>query len=193
LLEKFSKTENAEEKKYLKNEIKRCTLNKVKEVKKYIDPTLTTNFGLAAVPDAVYNLCPECQVEAFEMRVVVISYSLLVPYLLMVLQSTSSMGASYDASRIHSCIQATEDSLQMLQSELDGRFAKAMTMLTNAKDDMRVQISRAHTGIIKLQAESFADDSIIELNSSQDVAASDISGNFSHSTVQVPICPISSL
>ncbi len=171
LLDKFSNTENLDKRRLLKTEIKRCVLNKAREVKKYIEPTLTTHFGIAAVPDAIYNLCPECQIEAFEMRVVVISYSLLVPYLLMVLQSTASLSTSYDASRLHSCIRTTEDSLQSLQSELDGRFARAITMLSNAKDDMRVQISKANTGMAKLQAESPDTNSIIELNSTEEIAA----------------------
>jgi len=40
----------------LKAKIKAAVLAKAKEVKKYLDPSLTMSFGVAAVPDAVFDL-----------------------------------------------------------------------------------------------------------------------------------------
>jgi hypothetical protein len=38
-----------------------------------------------------------------------------------------------------------------MQDELDGRFAKALTMLSNSRDDMRALIGKANTGLTSLQ------------------------------------------
>jgi hypothetical protein len=41
-----------------------------------------------------------------------------------------------------------------MQDELDGRFAKALTMLSNSRDDMRALVGKANTGLTSLQLEA---------------------------------------
>ena len=114
-----------------------------------MDPNLT--FGVAAVPDAVYDLCSACHSEAFEMNVVIISYSMFVPYLLLVFHTVLKVGTSIDLQRLEGFVHSVQESVKSLQDELEGRFSRAMTMLSNSRDDMKAQLGKAVIGLTSIQ------------------------------------------
>jgi DNA recombination protein RmuC len=151
LLEQFASCEDIQEQQRLKNEISKAVLNKAREVKKYVDPNLTMTFGVAAVPDAVYDLCSECYAEAFKMSVVIISYSMFVPYLLLVFQTVLKTGASIDLQRLEGFLHSVQENVKSLQDELEGRLSRSITMLGNSRDEMRVQLGKVVTGLTSIQ------------------------------------------
>lgn len=151
LLEQLAHCEDVQEQQRIKNEISRAVLNKAREVRKYVDPNLTMTFGVAAVPDAVYDLCSECHSEAFKMNVVIISYSMFIPYLLLVFQTVLKTGASLDLQRLEGYLHGVQDSVKSLQDELEGRLSRAITMLGNSRDEMRAQLGKAVTGLTSIQ------------------------------------------
>jgi DNA recombination protein RmuC len=151
LLEQFADCEDVQEQQRIKSEISKAVLNKAREVRKYIDPNLTLTFGVAAVPDAVYDLCSECHSEAFKMNVVIISYSMFVPYLLLVFQTVLKTGASIDLQRLEGYLHSVQESVKSLQDELEGRLSRSITMLSNSRDDMRAQLGKAVTGLTSIQ------------------------------------------
>lgn len=151
LLEKFANCVDVQEQQRIKGEISKAVLNKAREVRKYVDPNLTMTFGVAAVPDAVYDLCSECHSEAFKMNVVLISYSMFVPYLLLVFQTVLKSGASIDIHRLEGYLHGVQESIKSLQEELEGRLSRAITMLGNSRDDMRAQLGKAVTGLTSVQ------------------------------------------
>ncbi len=151
LLEQFASCRDIQEQQRIKSEISRAVLNKAREVRKYVDPNLTMTFGVAAVPDAVYDLCAECHSEAFEMNVVIISYSMFVPYLLLVFHTVLKVGTSIDLQRLEGFVHSVQESVKSLQDELEGRFSRAMTMLSNSRDDMKAQLGKAVIGLTSIQ------------------------------------------
>jgi DNA recombination protein RmuC len=151
LLEQFASCKDIQEQQRLKNEISKAVLNKAREVRKYLEPNLTMTFGVAAVPDAVYDLCAECHAEAFEMNVVIISYSMFVPYLLLVFHTVLKTGASIDLQRLEGFLHSVQESAKSLQEELEGRLSRAITMLSNSRDEMRAQLGKAVTGLTSIQ------------------------------------------
>jgi DNA recombination protein RmuC len=151
LLEQFAASKTVVEQQKLRKEIEKAVLQKAKEVQKYVDPNVTVSFGLAVVPDAVYELCFGTQVEVFQLNVVLVSYSMFIPYLLLVFQTTFKMGRNLDLQKLESYLQTAQTSINTLKDELDGRFAKAVTMLNNSRDDMRVHISKVDSSLTGLQ------------------------------------------
>ena len=156
VIEQFTSTEDLEERKRLKGEIEKSIMQKAKEVNKYIDPNITMPFGIAVVPDAVYDLSASVQTDVFQLNVVLVSYSMFVPYLLLVVQTALKTMGSVDIQRLDAFLQQVQTSMNSLQEELDGRFARAMTMLSNSRDDMRAHISKASGGITSLQISATA-------------------------------------
>ena len=151
LLEEFAGCDDPSEQQRLKARIESAVLSKAREVKKYIDPNITVNFGVAAVPDAVYELCSGVQADLFQSNVVLISYSMFFPYLLLVFQTMLKTSQSIDLQRLDAYLQSAQNSVEVLQDEIEGRFSKAITMLTNSRNDMSVHLSKVSSGLTSLQ------------------------------------------
>jgi DNA recombination protein RmuC len=151
LLEEFLASEDPQEQQRLKGEIERAIIHKAKEVRKYIDPSITVNFCIAAIPDAVFDLCPRAQVETMRHNVVLLSYSMFVPYLLLTIETVLKSCQDIDLQKLASYLDAAKQSLDALQAELEGRLSRGITMLGNSRDEMRVMLSRLGTGLTALQ------------------------------------------
>ena len=152
LIEQLFNTEDLQEQQKLKKQIEEIVLSKAREVKKYLDPSITVNFGVAVVPDSVYELCSGIQAEIFRLNVVLISYSMFLPYLLLVFQTTLKNSYNIDSRKIETYLQAAHESIDTLQNELDGRLSRAITMLNNSRDDMKVTIGKLSASLAGLQA-----------------------------------------
>jgi len=151
LLEQFINTEDIQEQQKLKKAIEDVVLLKAKEVRKYLDPSITVNFGVAVIPDAVYDLCAGIQSETFQLNVVLVSYSMFIPYLLLVFQTTLKNSQSIDLQKLDAYLQTAHESMKILQNELDGRFSKAITMMNNSRDDMRAVLGKLGGSLTGLQ------------------------------------------
>jgi DNA recombination protein RmuC len=151
LLERFINSQDTAERQGLKSEIEREVLKKAKEVQKYIDPTLTVDFGVAVIPDAVYDLCCGILTDAFKLKVVLVSYSMFVPYLLLVIESTRKMALSVDEAKLRAFLDSAQMCIDAMRSEVEGRFSRAMTMLDNSRTDMRGHLSKLGGGIAGLR------------------------------------------
>ena len=151
LLEQFACCEDLEEQRRLKTQIEKAVLDKAREVRKYIDPNVTVNFGIAAVPDAVYDLSTGVQAEIFQLNVVLIGYSMFVPYLLLVFQTILKTSQSIDMQRLDAYLRSADEHIQAAQGELEGRFSRALTMLTNSRDELSVLLSKVRSGLTSVQ------------------------------------------
>jgi DNA recombination protein RmuC len=154
LLEQFVKSEDPVQQQALKKQIEGAVLSKAKEVKKYIDPNLTVNFGIAAVPDAVYELSTGILVDVFQLNVVLVSYSMFVPYLLLVFQTILRSSQNLDLEKLAVYLETAQQSVGALQNELEGRFSRALTMLENSRTEMAVYMSKINSGLAGLQTGS---------------------------------------
>jgi len=152
LLEQFAACEDPAQQQQIKKQVERAVLAKANEVRKYVDPNLTVDFGLAAVPDAVYDLCGGIQADLFQMNVALIGHSMFIPYLLLVFHTTLKSMSEVDVAPLLAYVSSAQESVAALQKELDGRFSQALTMLTNSRGDMSVQLSRLSAGLSGLQA-----------------------------------------
>lgn len=151
LLEQFLASEDLDEQLRLKKAIEDAVLMKAREVKKYIDPSVTVDFGVAVVPDSVYDLCCGIQAEAFLLNVVLVSYSMFVPYLLLVFHTVLKTNQSIDLQKLDAYLRSAQTNISALQEELDGRFPRAITMLNNSRDDMRAHLSKIGGSLTGLQ------------------------------------------
>lgn len=151
LLEQFVTTNDVKEQRKLKTDIENVIRKKAREIEKYIDPSVTVTFGVAVIPDAIYDLCSGIQTDVFKMNVVLVSYSMFIPYLLLVFQTMLKTDQSIDLQKLDAHLQTVQNSIKILQDELDGRFSRAITMLNNSRDEMRAHISKVGSSLTSLQ------------------------------------------
>jgi DNA recombination protein RmuC len=147
LLERFSACDDLAERLRLRAQIETVVLAKAREVRKYLDPGRTLGFGVAAVPDAVYDVCSAVRCDCFDLNVVLVAYSMFVPYLLLVFQTVLRASQDIDLEKLDAYLRTAEDSVKFVQQELDGRFARALTMLGNSRDDMSVHLSKINSSL----------------------------------------------
>jgi len=151
LLEEFVTCDDPDKQQKLKAEIEASVLAKAKEVRKYIDPNVTTSFGVAAVPDSIYDLCFGIQTDVFHLNVVLVSYSMFIPYLLLVFQTILKTSQNIDLQKLDAYLKSAQESIKAVQDELEGRFPKAITMLNNSRDEMSAHLSKVAGGLTSLQ------------------------------------------
>ncbi len=151
LLEEFRSCEDTAEQLRIKSLIEGALLTKAKEVRKYIDPDYTLNFGVAVVPDAVYQLCGGTLCEVFTLNVAVVSYSMFIPYLLLVFHTVLKSTQSIDQEKLERALCDSEQSIKTLQDELEGRYAKALTMLNNSRNDMSAEVGKLSSRLSSLR------------------------------------------
>ncbi len=132
-----------EEQVRIKGRIEEAVREKAREVTKYLDPELTINFGVAVVPDAVYDLCAGVQGECARMNVALVGYSMFVPYLLLVFQTVLRTSRDIDLEKLAAALASAEQALRAIAEEVEGRLSRTVVMLGNSRDELRVQASRA--------------------------------------------------
>lgn len=118
-------------------QIEQTLLTKVKEVTKYIDPSTTAPWGIAAIPDSVFAVCRDVHLVAFRDRVIVMPYSLTIIYLLSLYQLHLQYYRSVDVEKLESYLDQMERDLEKLNTELENRVARGATMIINAYDECK--------------------------------------------------------
>lgn len=68
-----------------------------------------------------------------------------IPYLLMVYNTVSKSAQTIDVQKLQNYINEIDKNIQSLQEEVDGRFSKGITMLTNSRDSLRVGIGKVNS------------------------------------------------
>jgi len=142
LVERFAGCDDPDERQRLKRQIESCVRDKAREVNKYLDPNLTHDFGIAVVPDAVYELCTGVQGDCFQQNVMLIAYSMFLPYLLLTVQMSLRMSQTVDLEKLDSSLHAAEQSVVVLQGELENRLARSLIMLGNSREAMSSELRR---------------------------------------------------
>jgi len=123
-------------------QIEQTLLSKVKEVTKYIDPSVTVSWGIAAVPDSVFAVCRDVHLVAFRDRVIVMPYSLTIIYLLTLYQLHSQYSQSVDIERLKAHLNEMERDLGKLDNELENKVFRGATMVKNAYDECKSIIGK---------------------------------------------------
>jgi len=117
--------------------IEQTLLSKVKEVAKYIDPSVTVPWGVAAVPDSVYAVCRHVHLDAFRDRVIVMPYSLTIIYLLSLYQLHLQYYRSVDVEKLEGYLIQLERDLEKIDTELENKVSPGAKMIMNAFNECK--------------------------------------------------------
>ncbi len=85
--------------------------------------------------------------DAYRLNVVLVSYSMFFPYLLLVFQTVRKSSQNVDLDKLSAYLQTAEQNVFAVQEELQGRFSKALTMLGNSRDDMTAHLAEIGSGL----------------------------------------------
>jgi DNA recombination protein RmuC len=113
-------------------QVEREVERRVREVGQYIDPTTTSPFALAVIPDAAYDVCRGAIVAAHKRHVMVVGYAMALPYLLTLYQLHLQFARTVDMEKLQSALIDVERHLDTLEGVLENKLQRAVTMLQNA-------------------------------------------------------------
>jgi DNA recombination protein RmuC len=116
----------------LTGQVEREVERRVREVGQYIDPATTSPFALAVIPDAAYDVCRGAIIGAQKRHVMVVGYTMALPYLLTLYQLHLQFARTVDMERLQSALIDVERHLDTLEAILENKLQRAVTMLQNA-------------------------------------------------------------
>lgn len=133
-------------------EIERVLRNKVRELHQYIDPAVTLAFAVAAVPDPVFNACRRAHLEAYREGVILMPYSMTVPYVLALFRLHLQYARSIDLENLEGYLQQIDDNVTALDRLLENNVARGSTMIQNAFNDAKRNLGQMRGALASLRA-----------------------------------------
>lgn len=123
---------------------------RVREVARYLDPERTIGVGLLAVPDALYGASPEAHGEGHREGVLVVPYSLTLPFVLAVYRLALRFGCAVDTDQLESRLRALDEGLERSAGEVESRLSRSLVLLENARDALRAELAGARRTVGRL-------------------------------------------
>ncbi len=109
----------------------------IKEVASYVHPPITWDRALMMVPDSLYSVLKESFAKAYSQSVILIPYSMAVPYILTFLDLHKRTLATYDEQQIRSFLEDLDRFLNEMETVLENQIARGNTMITNAYSEYK--------------------------------------------------------
>ena len=136
----------------LVQEIERVLRLKVRDVRQYIDPAATLGFAVAAVPDPIFNACRRAHLEAYREGVILMPYSMTVPYVLALFRLHLQYARSIDIENLEGYLQQIDDNVGALDRLLENSIARGSTMIQNAFNDAKRNVGQMRGALAAMRA-----------------------------------------
>lgn len=149
-LERLADAEDAAERRRLEEQIAREIRGRMHEMGKYLDPERTLSFGVLAVPDAAYAAAPEVHGEGYRQGVLVVPYSLALPYVLALYRLVVRFGTAVDQDQLAARLRDLDLGLGRIEEELQGRLSRGLVQLENARDALGDHVRTAQQAVTRL-------------------------------------------
>lgn len=145
-LQSLAASRDPDDRERLVRVIERTVADRAREVGSYRDPAVTTAVGVAAVPDAAYEVLRRAHSEAYRQGVIVIPYSMALPIVLFLHSLVSRFGMAGD---VEACLSDLARILDSMESTLENKVARASAMLVNGSEELRGQVGKARTAVAR--------------------------------------------
>lgn len=131
---------------------------RIKEVCQYIDPDVTAPWAIAAVPDSVFSVCKKAYLDAYKRHIILMSYSMTIPYILTFYSLHLQYSRSVDVENLQNHLLNVARQLDEMELILENKIARGTTMISNAYGEYKQLISRVRASVSYLQASESAGD-----------------------------------
>ena len=121
--------------------VEKLAADRAREVAKYLDPSLTTPFAVAAVPDAVHGVLRRAHLDAHARGVLLVPYSSALPVVMALYSLCCRLGA--DGADVGALVGEVAASLDGIERTLENSIERSAKMAQNAAADIRTHLGRA--------------------------------------------------
>ena len=151
MLERLDETDQPLERKRLVEQVVRDVRGRIRDMGKYLDPERTL------VPRASSPCRTPCTrrrrrrtAKAIAPGVLVVPYSLALPYVLALYRLTVRFGCAVDTDQLADRIRGLEETLRQIDEEVEGRLSRGLVQAGNARDTLRDHVVEARRATQKL-------------------------------------------
>jgi DNA recombination protein RmuC len=153
LLDQLGQTTDEAQQDILIRRVRSEVFSHAREVLKYLDNHRTMGFCIAAVPDPVFQLCSSIQPRLVVANIVLISYSLLVPYILLIVKIFWSSAQSVQALQISHILSRSLIQIEQLQQLIDTDVRSPLNTVKEQHDLHNEQLQAVLTQLSQIQSD----------------------------------------
>jgi DNA recombination protein RmuC len=127
-LDRLETTDDPAQRRRLQDAIARDVRARIREMARYLDSERTLSLAVLAVPDAVHAATPETHAEGWRDGVLVVPYSLVLPFLLTLYRFAVRLAAlpGADAAERGARLERVGEGLRRLDETVEGRLSRAL-------------------------------------------------------------------
>lgn len=151
LLRQLSQEEEQSKRLSLINKIENEINKRTAEVAQYIDPARTVPWAVAAIPDAAFSVCRRAHLDAYKKGVILIPYSLVLPYLLTLFNLHLQYAGSMDVENLQHYVMDIKRHLGEMEATLENNIVRAVKMISNAANEYREAMGSIRGSLNNLQ------------------------------------------
>jgi len=130
-----------------------AVLHKAREVGAYISPPMTYERAIMAVPDSLFYLLKESIIRAHrDYGVLIIPYSMTIPYLLSFVDLQRKHSSHLNEERVRTFLEDLSLSLAKMDDILDNKVAKGNVMISNAYSEYKQIVSKIRGDALSLHS-----------------------------------------
>jgi DNA recombination protein RmuC len=133
-LERLADADEPAERRRLEEQVAREVRSRMRELAKYLDPERTLALAVLAVPDAAYHAAPEVGADGYRLGVLIVPYSMALPYVLALYRLAARFGTAIDQDQLGARLRDLEAGLRRIEDEVEGRLARGLVQVGNARD-----------------------------------------------------------
>ncbi len=149
-LERLEATDDADERRRLREQVGREVRLRAREMGKYLDPERTLGLAVLAVPDAVHAEAAEAHAEGWREGVLVVPYSLTLAFVLSLYRLSARFAPVPGAAEVARRLARLSELLQRMDDEVEGRLSRALVQAGNARDGLRADLAEARHASLRL-------------------------------------------
>jgi len=153
LLEAVSKEEDPVKLERLMHQVQKEVAKRVSEISQYLDPSTTTPWAIGAIPDSMYSLCRDAHLSAYSKNVILVSYSMLLPYLLMFFSLHLQYASSMDVENLSYYLIDIKRNIEQMGEILENRIERARALLSSASDEYRQILGSFKSSISSIETQ----------------------------------------
>lgn len=131
----------------IRKQVEKAVIERIREVSTYIDPSVTVQMAVVAVPDGAFVCCRKAHAVAAESRVTLVPYSSALSVLMSIWNLYRAYGRDFDTERMMSCINELSAVLVEMGSVVESHLARALTQASNASDRLRSLLASARGAV----------------------------------------------
>ncbi len=112
---------------------------RAREALKYLDKERTLGFCIVAVPDSVFSLCVDIQANLASYSIVLVSYSLLVPYILLIVNQYLKTVQSTDTLQVSQILSRSAAEIELIQKYITKEVVSPLEIVSRQQSQHFIQ------------------------------------------------------